>query len=411
MATPVELSAQERVASRRLIVAKTAGNLGDVLANAKTTLTWLMDGLGAAPWMTGLLVPIRESGSMLPQLWMAALVQRFTRRKWAALWGALGQAIACLAIAAAAWWLPANAAGIAVLVALAVFALARASSSISSKDLLARAIPKGARGRIGGLASSIAGVLGALASLAAITMGRASVPDWAFALIVAVAGFTFALSGLAFLAVHEPVEEEPPSAPRERASLRLLWRDETLRRFVLARGLLLGSALGAPYFVLFGRAGDDSLAALGAFILASGLASASSSWIWGRVSDRSAAQSMRWGGSLAGVLALAGATFDWQLGAGSIPTWGWALVYFVFTVGYSGVRMGRKTYVVDVAKGDRRTIYVASSNTAIAILLLVFGGIGAALQGISNAAACASFGLMSLVGAALTHRLDEVDDA
>ena len=41
--------------------------LGDALASPKTTLAWTLGALGAPAWMVGLLVPIRESGSMLPQ--------------------------------------------------------------------------------------------------------------------------------------------------------------------------------------------------------------------------------------------------------------------------------------------------------------------------------------------------------
>ena len=37
--------------------------LGDAVANPKTTLTWLMSALGAPVALTGLLVPVRESPS------------------------------------------------------------------------------------------------------------------------------------------------------------------------------------------------------------------------------------------------------------------------------------------------------------------------------------------------------------
>lgn len=56
--------------------------LGDALVNPKITLPWLLQSLGAPMWMLGWLVPIRESGSMLPQLAIASAVRRMEVRKW-----------------------------------------------------------------------------------------------------------------------------------------------------------------------------------------------------------------------------------------------------------------------------------------------------------------------------------------
>jgi hypothetical protein len=55
-----------------LIVSDVLTKLGDAAANPKTTLTWMMDAIGAPVALTGLLVPVRESGSLIPQLVIAA---------------------------------------------------------------------------------------------------------------------------------------------------------------------------------------------------------------------------------------------------------------------------------------------------------------------------------------------------
>jgi len=65
----------------RMLVANAAGTVADALASAKTTLPWLLAQAGAPGWMGALLVPIRESGSMLPQLAIGALVRRRAIRK------------------------------------------------------------------------------------------------------------------------------------------------------------------------------------------------------------------------------------------------------------------------------------------------------------------------------------------
>ncbi|MDN6247130.1 MAG: MFS transporter, partial [Corynebacterium casei] len=56
----------------RFVIANGMQNLGDELVAAKTVLPWLFQSAGVPAALTGLLVPIRESGSMLPQ---AALTQ------------------------------------------------------------------------------------------------------------------------------------------------------------------------------------------------------------------------------------------------------------------------------------------------------------------------------------------------
>ena len=59
---------------------------------------WLLNGLGAPAAAVGLLVPIRESGSLIPQAAMVPLVRRFGLRKLVWVAGAIGQALAAVGI-------------------------------------------------------------------------------------------------------------------------------------------------------------------------------------------------------------------------------------------------------------------------------------------------------------------------
>ena len=70
--------------------------LGDAVASPKTTLAWLTYAVGAPAYVAGFLVPIRESGSMIPQLFIGGMVRRLPRRKWVWVAGSLAQ---CLCIA------------------------------------------------------------------------------------------------------------------------------------------------------------------------------------------------------------------------------------------------------------------------------------------------------------------------
>ncbi|MDX1599138.1 MAG: MFS transporter, partial [Marinobacter sp.] len=77
--------------------------LGDLLISPKTVLAWMLSAVGA-PALVAWLVPIRESGSMVPQMVIAAWVRRKPVRKWFWTLGSFGQAISVVAMAASIWF-------------------------------------------------------------------------------------------------------------------------------------------------------------------------------------------------------------------------------------------------------------------------------------------------------------------
>ena len=90
--------------------------------------------------------------------------------------------------------------------------------------------------------------------------------------------------------------------------------------------------------------------------------------------------------------------------------WFLPVAYFILSIAHSGVRVGRKTYVVDLATGNKRTDYVAISNSAIGVLLLLVGSVGALAPVIGNAGVIALLALMGLAGALLGMSLPEIQD-
>ena len=54
----------------------------DGLVDPKLVLSWLMTHLGAPVFLIALLVPIRESGALLPQLFTAGYLRSRPQRKW-----------------------------------------------------------------------------------------------------------------------------------------------------------------------------------------------------------------------------------------------------------------------------------------------------------------------------------------
>lgn len=82
--------------------------------------------------------------------------------------------------------------------------------------------------------------------------------------------------------------------------------------------------------------------------------------------------------------------------------------YFLLTLTHTGVRVGRKTYVIDMAEGDQRTTYVAVSNTAMGFVLLIVGAISALLATLALQWALLFLAAMGAVGVVASRRLPDV---
>ena len=52
------------------------------------------------------------------------------------------------------------------------------------------------------------------------------------------------------------------------------------------------------------------------------------------------------------------------------------VAFFLLSIAHAGVRIGRQTYILDLASGARRTDYVAVSNSVIGVALLLGGALG-----------------------------------
>jgi hypothetical protein len=224
------------------------------------------------------------------------------------------------------------------------------------------------------------------------------------AMVVLGASLLWILGGALYLRVDEPSSEPGEEKLFNDMLQRLaLVRDDALfRRFIIARVLLLGTALGSPLFVVL--AGGKVLS-LGAFVIASGIATASSSFIWGGLADRASNLTMAVGGGIAAVTAAAGLLL--KLGEASLldHPFSWPLIFLIFNLGYTGVRVGRKTWVIDAAEGDRRTDYVSASNTVIAVAIIAMGVIGSAIQANSALLLLGVYSGLCFIGAAVAWTL------
>ena len=376
----------------------------DGLIDPKLVLSWLMTSLGAPVALIGLLVPVREAGALLPQLLTAGYLRRLQRRKWAWAVGSTIQGLAAAVIGLIAISLTGVAAGWAIVMALAILALARSVCSVCYKDVLGKTIDKSRRGTATGLAGSIASVT---VIVYALTLSFHLVDR-----MMLVIGGLFLAGGAWLLsaALFATLTERAGATDGGKSALKEAWKnftylrdDPQLRRFILTRGLLTATALAPPFMIAVGSSAGEGYDKLGFLVLASALASLLSSFVWGRLSDRSSRKVLTFSAMVAAIIL---AATSWLAFAGTLAS-GYILPVLLFglMIAYQGVRLGRSTHLVDMADEDTRAAYTALSNTVIGLLLLAggvfslvanwFGGevVLAIMAGMSGLAILAAWGL------------------
>lgn len=393
----------------KIIAANMLTKTGDLMINPKTVLAWLLGAVGAPSALVSVLVPIRESGSLIPQLVIGAWVRRHPVRKGFWVLGAVLQGLCVLAMGAATWLLEGLAAGLTIIGLLAGFSVSRGFCSVAMKDVQGKSIPKARRGRLAGIAATVSGLV--TLALGILLFGEDN-PDMMFyALLLLGASLAWWAAAAVFATVSEfPGETAGGGDALGQAfrSLGLLVHDTPFRDFVIARALLMASALSSPFLVVLAQDQADGVALLGGFVVASSLASTLSASIWGYMADASSRQVMIRGGALAALVCLVVAALDFAGLRWEVGEWLYPIAFFVLAIAHAGVRIGRKTYLVDMAGGTKRTDYTAVSNSVIGVLLLVAGGISGAVSLAGTQWALLLFGVMGALGAAWSWRLRDV---
>lgn len=385
--------------------------LADLLASPKITLTWLMQALGAPTFAISLIVPIRESGSMLPQLLMARPVAAYARKARLYQMGAVVQAVAIFGMVLTAMVFTDAVAGWLIVALVTLFSLGRCLCSLVSKAVLGKVIPKSLRGQTTGWSATVAGLTSCAVAAYLLTQNAAQSVSTAVVLLM-IASACWLLASLAYGFIDEPADTDSDAKDARQSMserIAILRQDGDLRRFVLVRALFVSSALVAPYYILLSGEDSSNVRVLGALLLASGLAKLFSAVIWGRWSDRSSRTTMMISGSLVFSLG-AVTTLVYLLSPGLLNTsWLIPLIYFGLEIAHQGVRVARKTYIVDLTSDQNRVEYVALSNSLIGALLLATGVLlGLLATFLDPIWLVATLSLLSLAGVALGTGLREV---
>lgn len=382
--------------------------LGDQLVNPGLVLTWFLDALGASAGLVGMLIPVRRAGTLLPQLFISGRIRQFEKRKWFWFLGGAGFGAAVVLMVPSSLLLSETVASILILVLLGIGSMFRGISSVAFKDVLAKTIPRDKRGTLLAARATIGGSLALVAGLLLRTQVQDQQALLPYVLLVGFGGVLW-LAGVVFVLF---IKEEPGATggsrntiEEARAGLHLLSENARFRHYVLTRGVLVSIELSLSFYTLFARrttgggAGD-----LGVFIIAASLAQVLSSPVWGRLADRTSRMvlvSASAAAVLAGLLALG---FSWLPGLEASV---YLMVIPVLMIGFAiaGVRLGRKTYLVNIAPAVDRPLYAALTNTLAGALILLGGGLGFIAEALSLEVLLAILTALALIGVWMSWRL------
>lgn len=384
--------------------------LADELSSARLVLPWLFSALGAPIGLVGFIVPLREAGVLLPQLFVSEYLRKKERRKYAWMAGGAFSGLCLLAVGGITPLLPSALAGYLSLFLLLAYSLGRGVCSVSAKDVIGKTVSKKRRGTLMGYSAGISSAL-VLALGLWLTVSKERGADTIPFLLILLAGGLWFLSVACFSRVIEEAgategARSPIAAIRE--NFKLLTEDRTFRHYLLARALLLSVALSPPFYTLLAKEGSDSTSTLGWLILAGGIAGTVGGPIWGKFSDYSSRMTMSLASLASGIFGIAVALAYWLDDSKWIQSpLAQAILFFIVSVFYAGVRLGRKTYLVDMVSGDK-SAYVAIGNTLIGLALLVMGSLGLFAEAFGPSGAIGILGAVSVLASLVSWRLREV---
>lgn len=389
----------------------TLTKLAEKIISPNLTLAWIMDFFGASSAMIGALVPIKDAGSLLPQLAVSGKIRSFAVRKYFWAVSALVQGLCWLAAAGHIFYGDEKTIPIVLLILLAVFSVASGVASVAYKDVIAKTIPKNTRGQMLSYRSTFGGILSLIAGVVLVFFIQEEADKSIYGFLFLFASLLwFVAAILFFMIIEEKGATDGGRNPLQevKAGVKLIKEETNFRNFLFTRALLMAVPLLQPFYVLVAKDIDDtSWSLLGYLIIVNGLANIISSPFWGKIADQSATRLMR----ISSFIAIGGGVFallfyfasDWNLGF-----YAFLPVFFINGIAYSGARLSRKTYLVDYAPDDDRPTYVSVANTFIGLFTIVAAGFGVIAEIFGLPAQIIFFMSLLVLAIVLSFRLKRV---
>ncbi|MEJ2634515.1 MAG: MFS transporter [Calditrichia bacterium] len=387
-----------------------ATKLAEQLAGPNLVLPWIFNVIGAPALLLGFLMPVRQTGSLLPQMVVSGQIRRFPRRKW--FWAGAGvvQAIMLMLMIPAIIFFPPLYAGLAVIGLLALFSMASGVGSVAFQDVAGKTIPKGRRGRLLANRATIGGILTIAAGIILRFWIGNSTDYHIYLILIFIAAVLWLAGALFFSRIKELAGATGGGRNailEARAGIKNVRKFPGYRRFLLTRLALLSIEIATPFYVLHAqKLLGNQLSSFGIFVIAVGISKVFSSPFWGKFADTSSRKVMIYAGLMG---ALTGAV---AIGISLLlNVWHYAYIYAVvfLLIGFAeaGVRLGRKTFLIDATTEKVRATYVAFTNTIVGVFTLLSGLLGLIVQFISVDFLIGVFIFLGLLGAFSGLRMPE----
>lgn len=386
--------------------------LAEQIAGPNLVLIWLLQVLGSPVWMLGCLVPIKQTFSLLPQMVAAGLIRRLAIRKWVWVFAALIQTICLLFIAFMSTIPSPLIAGLAILILFSVFSMASGTASVAFQDVIGKTIMKGQRGKLLASRSLIGGILTLATGILLTHLRDSQDPLLTIQILVLCAAALWTIGGLFFAGIREEAGATSGAKnPINEVKHGLIFFRQHLgfRHFITVRALLLSVELATPYYFIHGRSiGSIDGSDIGLLVTAIGLSQLLSSPFWGHLADRTSRKVMQYSAIIATGAALLALSLM-LVPSHEAQKWLYVGVFILIGLAESGIRLGRKTYLVDAVPSAERATFAALSNCMIGTLALAMSVLGLVAQFYGISLLIALLGGLALLATIACQRLPEAD--
>ena len=356
--------------------------LAESLIDPALVLTWFLARLSASNLLIGLVVPLRDVGWFLPQLFVAHYLARLPHKLPTYTAVSLIRGLAWLSMAIITLTQRDPAILITGFFVLYVAnSLASGWAGLPFMDIVAKTIPVQRRGTYFGTRLLIGGALSVAGSLVV----RYALSEQLGRTFPASVGQLMAMAALfavtALLAFGFVVE--PPGEVREVTSLSahlgraagIPRRDRNFRSFLATRVMLMAAQMATPFFAVYASrelgAGPEMV---GVYLAFNMTASLLSNLMWSRLSDWTGNRAViRLAASLGLTMALVAwlsGPLDQTLGLTFIAAWLFTIVFFVLGAFQSGIAVGGMSLLLEIAPTGDRALYVGLANSVLGVALL-----------------------------------------
>jgi len=387
--------------------------LAEQLAGPKVVLPWLLSAIGAPAFLSGLLMPIKQAGSLIPQLIVSGKIREYPVRKWFWVGAGISQSIFLVLMIFAVLLFSPTLAGYTIVILLLLFSTASGVGSVAFKDVVGKTIDKGVRGRMLANRAAIGGALTIGAGLALKFFVGEQGNSNNYLYLIGIAAILWFLGAVffAFKKEYHGATEGGRNAIKEaRAGFTIFSKDANYRNYLLAKVFLVSIEIAAPFYVLHSKKViSGTIETLGIMIIAVGLANIISSPFWGKFADTSSKNTMIYAGLIGALTAVFALLFT--LLPDSLQTsYMYGIVFVLLGIAEAGVRLGRKTYLLDYLDEKDRPTYIAFANSSIGIVTLGIGALlGVIIQYLGIHALLYVLIGMGLVGSYLSLRLKSTE--